>query len=505
MALGRTCQVVQRLLTARLMLDGEAFRHLGGGRKGLFLVLRYLFIATAAYLVLFQAAAWPVPPGHAIMIAVALGSNVALSLVPAGLIFSWYVEAPVLIADTLWVSWALHSAGTSGQEFFLLYFFVLCLAALGESLGMVLLGSTVVSAANLYFLPDPGDALHTVTLLRVIFFYTVALFYGHVISQIKQERQRASKGLAWARELEAKVAERTEELQRLYEASQAANRLKSEFVATMSHELRTPLYIILGYTELLLDGEFGGTSPQQATTLRLIDKRGRELLDLINSTLDVNRLETGKIPLELKEVDLRDLIAAVQTETRELLEKEHVNVVWDSGSALPLLQTDPAKLKIVLKNLVRNAVKFTERGNVVVRARSAEDGVEIAVSDTGIGIPPEFMPHLFEPFRQADGSDTRRYGGVGLGLFIVRRLVDVLGGDVSVESEPGRGSIFRVRLPGTASPAASQETGRGAPHGARSPVADGRSLPLVGSWRPGLREAAPNPTLATAGNPVPRA
>ena len=427
--------------------DGNGFRHLGGGRKGLFLVLRYLFIATAAYLIIFESRTWPVPPAYALMVAFALGSNVLLSLIPADMMFSWYVEAPVLIADTLWVSWALHSTGTSGQEFFLLYFFVLCLAALGESLGMCLLAGTFVSAANLYFLPEPRHLLTSAPLLRVVFFYTVALFYGHVISQIRHERLRATRGLAWARELETKVAERTDELQRMYHQAQAANRLKSEFVATMSHELRTPLNVILGYTELLLDGEFGGTTPGQAATLRRIDRRAHELLDLIDSTLDMNRLDAGRLRLELQAVEIAALLEAVRTETQDLVENPDVHFVWDRIPPLPRLRTDPAKVQLVVRNLIRNAVKFTEQGTVSVGARPRDGGVEIAVSDTGIGIAPDVLPTIFEPFRQGDGSTTRRYGGVGLGLYIVQRLVDLLGGAISVQSEVGKGSTFRVWLP----------------------------------------------------------
>ncbi len=427
--------------------EGDAFRHLGGGRKGLFLVLRYLFIIAAAYLIIFQSERWPIPPAHALMVAVALASNVALSLAPASVMFSWYVEAPILIADTLWVSWALHSLGSTGQEFFLLYFFVLCLAALGESLAMCLLAGTVVSAANLYFLPEPRHLLSSPLLLRVIFFYTVALFYGHVISQIRHERQRATKGLVWARELEARVAERTEELRRLYDQAQAANRLKSEFLATVSHEVRTPLNVILGYTELLLEGEFGSTTPSQTAPLRQMDKRAHELLDLVNSTLDVNRLETGTMPVDLSDIEVGDVIAAVKADTQYVVENPDISLVWDSLPQLPSLRTDAAKLKVVLQNLIRNAVKFTERGTVSVRVYAHEGGVAISVSDTGIGIAPEIIPTIFEPFRQGDGSNTRRYGGVGLGLYIARRLTTLLGGTISVESEVGKGSTFRIWLP----------------------------------------------------------
>jgi signal transduction histidine kinase len=428
------------------MIDDSNFRHLGGGRKGLFLLLRYLFIVAASYLVVFQTPSETIAPASALMVAVALASNVALSFAPERLIFAWYVEAPVLIADTLWVSWALNTSGTIGQEFFLLYFFVLFLSTVGENLVIVLLISTAVSAANVYFASGtmPWTASN---FLRVVFFYTVALFYGYVVSQIKGERRRADRGLAWAKELEAKVAERTEELRRLYHESLAANRLKSEFVSTMSHELRTPLGIIKGYVELLLDDAFGTLNAAQVETLRMIDKRSRELFDLINATLDLNRLDAGKLPVELKEINLADLLRALDTETHDLRDKPSVHFAWNVDPDLPPLSTDPAKLKVILRNLILNAVKFTTHGSVTVRADGRDGGVEICVEDTGIGIAPVARALIFEPFRQGDGSITRRYGGVGLGLYIVRRLVDLLGGTITVESEVGKGSTFRVWVP----------------------------------------------------------
>ncbi len=213
------------------MSDASNFKHLGGGRKGTFLLLRYVFIAAASYLVLLQQDR--MVPSNALMIAAALSSNVALSLVSPSLVFSWYVEAPILIADTLWVSWALHSAGAAGQEFFLLYFFVLSLAAIGESLLLVLLGSTVLSLINLYI-----EGWHPTNLIQVVFFYTVALFYGYVIKEIKSERQRADHGVLWVRQLEAKVEERTRELSRLYSAlaeSESRYRAVSEMTSDFAY------------------------------------------------------------------------------------------------------------------------------------------------------------------------------------------------------------------------------------------------------------------------------
>jgi signal transduction histidine kinase len=310
---------------------------------------------------------------------------------------------------------------------------------------MVLLGSTVISIANVYFINPPlWTGPHV---LRIVFFYAVALFYGNVLAEIKRERQRANKGLAWARELEEKVAERTDELRRLYDDAQAANRLKSEFVATVSHELRTPLHIIVGYTALLLEGEYGNLTPEQATTLRLITTQQLALLDLINSVLDVGSLESGKVELELSHVDLPDLLRLLENETRSRWANPNVRFIWKVAPALPRLYTDSGKLKTALTNLIGNAAKFTEHGSITIEAHPRHGGVEILVVDTGIGIPKDKQGLIFEPFRQMDGSMTRRYGGVGLGLYIVRRLLDLIGGEISLESEVGCGSTFRVSLP----------------------------------------------------------
>jgi signal transduction histidine kinase len=233
----------------------------------------------------------------------------------------------------------------------------------------------------------------------------------------------------------------------LFEELEWANHLKSDFVATMSHELRTPLNIIMGYGDLLRDGEFGGLNPQQLDTLNRMDHSAKNLLELINATLDVSRLEGGRAPLQLRDVVVRDLMAEIMVEAAELCHKSDLTVTWNVAPDLPLLWTDPVKLKVVIKNLVANAVKFTPRGSVTVDVHPCSEGVEVAVTDTGIGIAPEVMPIIFEPFRQGESGATRRFAGVGLGLYIVQRLVDMLGATIFVESEVNRGSRFRVVHP----------------------------------------------------------
>ncbi|HVM97641.1 MAG TPA: HAMP domain-containing sensor histidine kinase [Candidatus Acidoferrales bacterium] len=423
-------------------------QHLGGGRKGLFLLLRYVFIAAASYMLVFEGRA-VVPASHAVMIAAALASNVVLSFVKEDTLFAWYIEAPVLIADTLWVSWAIHSnGGRSGQEFFLLYFFVLFLAALGESLPVVVVGSTTVAAANL-LLSAPGDRWATPSLLRLVFFFTVALFYGHVIAQTKRERRRADRGIAWAMELENRVAERTKELAQLYDESLAASRAKGAFIANMSHELRTPLNIILGYTELLLDHE---SRPQNEAEhddmLRRVQASALGQIRLVDNVLDLGRIDAGNMPVDHLPVALTRLVNELQQRSRPPL-KPDVELKWELPPTSPLLETDPKKLSLVLDNLIDNAVKFTRTGSITVAVhdRPQERKVEFSVEDTGPGIPSAALKSIFQPFVQLDDPANHFKGGAGLGLAIVDRCVKLLGGEVAVESSIGAGSRFTVVFP----------------------------------------------------------
>jgi PAS domain S-box-containing protein len=231
------------------------------------------------------------------------------------------------------------------------------------------------------------------------------------------------------------------------EVAEEAAQLKSEFLATMSHELRTPLNVILGYTDMLLEEAVGNYSPEHVEILRRIEWNSRVLFELISMVLDLNRLEAGRLPVDVKAVQVPEVLAELKAELQGLCDLSGLPWVWQVAAGLPSLHTDPGKLKVVMKNLLSNAVKFTQEGGITVTAEERRGGVELRVTDTGIGIPVEAQAVIFEPFRQVDGSDTRRYTGSGLGLHIVQRLLEVLGGTITVESELGQGSTFRVWLP----------------------------------------------------------
>ncbi len=232
---------------------------------------------------------------------------------------------------------------------------------------------------------------------------------------------------------------------RLFAELERASKIKSDFVSTMSHELRTPLNIILGFTEMARDPAV--VESLRAECLHKIDTAARDLLDLVDSTLAIGRIENGRDEVRLEPVAPRELWAELGAFCARLPRRPGVRLEWDRDVPPGLVLTDPRKLTVIVRNLVGNALKFTERGRVQAWIAVKGKHLVIAVADTGIGIPPESQAHIFEMFRQADGSDSRRFGGSGLGLYIVAQYARQLDGTVEVDSAPGRGSTFRVTLP----------------------------------------------------------
>lgn len=240
-----------------------------------------------------------------------------------------------------------------------------------------------------------------------------------------------------------------EELKRKTLEAQEASRLKSYFVSNVSHELRTPLNSIIGYTYLLLEGTYGSLDEAQRTSLEAVSRNAKELLILVNDILNLSRIESGKLSLEVDSVRLRPLIEEVLTAVKPLLTGKSLALQVKFAPGIGPLQTDGFKVKQILINLLSNAVKFTQNGKITLRVenRPEKKGIEMVIEDTGIGIPPEQLSKIFDPFYQADGDMTREYGGVGLGLTIVKELVAHLQGDIQVESHYGDGSTFTVFLP----------------------------------------------------------
>ncbi|KXU37186.1 hypothetical protein AXK11_02715 [Cephaloticoccus primus] len=275
----------------------------------------------------------------------------------------------------------------------------------------------------------------------------------------------------------AQLAHAVSEAQDARLAAEHANRSKSEFLANMSHELRTPMNAIIGYSEMLIEEAEAAGKPHIVADLNKIRSAGKHLLELINDVLDLSKIEAGKMPLYIEEFDVREMLDEVVTTISPLVEKNHNRLELRFADNLGVMQADVTKVRQALFNLLGNATKFTENGRLVLEARreaaSAETGQPAAntadapdtdsapqeapttdgdrlvliVRDTGIGMTPDQLNRIFEAFMQADSSTTRKYGGTGLGLPITRNFCRLMGGDLTVESEYGKGSTFTIVLP----------------------------------------------------------
>jgi TMAO reductase system sensor TorS len=290
--------------------------------------------------------------------------------------------------------------------------------------------------------------------------------FNQMLERLREYRSRVERQ---QHELEAKVRQRTRELEEavdqaveLASRAEEANRAKSRFLANMSHEIRTPMNGVLGMTELL-----AGTTltPPQRHYVETVRRSGEALLELLSNILDFSRIEAGKLPLEKVDFDLRYGLQEVLELFASQAARKGLKLHGEIAQAVPpTVCGDPGRLRQVLVNLVSNALKFTETGEVSIRVSVANEGPEeillrFAVSDSGIGIPVEFHRQIFDSFAQVDGSNSRQFGGSGLGLAIARQLVELMGGEIGVDSQPGRGSTFSFTI----------GLGKQADHPARNP------------------------------------
>jgi len=244
------------------------------------------------------------------------------------------------------------------------------------------------------------------------------------------------------------VSQKIEELQHKTAELERANKAKDEFLGVVSHELRTPLNVVIGYSAMLKEGILGEINAKQKDVLGKVLARANDQLQMIDSILQATQIGAGAVTAARHEVDLNEFFEAIRSGYDLPLQKE-IALHWERCGELPTIMSDGEKLKHILQNIIGNAIKFTQKGRITISLRHIPDpGVlEFKVTDTGVGIPKEMLPVIFEMFRQADSSENRPFEGVGLGLYIVKKFVELLGGQVAVKSDEGKGSTFTVTIP----------------------------------------------------------
>jgi len=409
------------------------------------------YLTTLAFLVLaLLANAAHVAPfrfGFAAVLAFKLLTNTLMWIALRSGRFVLEMGAANTLADLFAMTVAIYFTGGELSPLFPIYAIEITVLALLGNVGLAVTGAVIavlaystmavlVRVGVLASYPPPAVTAGGVTaaytaidLVYAAFVIGVPTFYTAKILEDLRDKRRA---------LEARTAALVE-----------AGRLKSQFLANVSHELRTPIHGISGLCDLLEAGVYGELAPKQKEAHANIRRSAQTLLALIDDLLELSRADAGKLALRPERVDLQELLPTVVAAIHWMLGTKQIALSLTVAPELPVVETDPRKLKQVLINLLSNAVKFTPEGGTVTlsAAPAAEDEVKISVIDSGVGIDPADHERIFEEFRQLDGSFERAYGGVGLGLALVQRLSSALGARVNVVSKPGEGATFEVTLP----------------------------------------------------------
>jgi signal transduction histidine kinase len=390
-----------------------------------FLLLRYTLIAATAYLILVEDGFAVPPVWVCAAIAMALVSNVLASQLPEKILDSRYFATGMILADTTWITAALVSSGRFDVDFFFLYFFVLLLAAMGESLGLIAVAAVAVCLAYVYVLSSSGQAWsmwNSPSIIRLPFLFTAAAFYGYMIDRTRRVERQAA-------------------------VAKEQAQLRGEALAAVARQVRKPLGALLSWTNLLLDTPLSRRQREYADRAR---RHGKELLAIVDGVLDVAVLEAGEVHLDLVAFELPAVVEEVCEAFGAQAREQGLAFTFEVDGRIPiLLHGAPDRIRRVLSNVIDNAIKFTDRGGVTVSARlvdrtAGEVIVGFEVTDSGRGIAPEHQGTIFAPL----GEESAAEAPVGrtLGLAIASQLVAAMGGVISVTSTLGKGSTFSLTI-----------------------------------------------------------
>ncbi|MBI2347141.1 MAG: HAMP domain-containing histidine kinase [Deltaproteobacteria bacterium] len=388
-------------------------------------ILQWLVAIVTSYLLLFSKGDISEDPWVFGLIVIFLASPLVLQHLPEAAFEHRYFDIGLLVVDTVLISASIYMNREANWDLFLFYFFILFLAAIGENMIRIVVGSVLISLVYLGLLVQQGKDLMQIgpeLFVRIPFLFGASVLYGYLSENAKKEKHRA-------------------------ESAEEKERLKMDLVSALAHDIKNPLGIIMGYAETLADQLIGRDGAKgHLEILDRIQESAQRIVNLVTGFLEASKAETGKISVEERPVELNTLIREVAQQQMGDLRKKNISldVVLDDG--VPTIMGDKAQLDRVLWNLVGNAIKFTPAGGkITVSSRRDDRHVCVAVKDTGIGIPKEELPLLFSQFRRLKGS--AKVEGTGLGLFIVKTIIEAHKGTVQADSEDGKGSTFTVRVP----------------------------------------------------------
>lgn len=395
----------------------------GASTKSSVILIRWPVVLISASLILFRARGLPFGWLFDALIVLYALSNAALYFIHEAEFRVLRFNVLLIGLDTLVLTASLIINGNTESNFFLAYFLLIIICCIFENSRMIAIVSFVAPFAYAGFFFGASD-LNPGSYLQLVFLFVVSLFYGHFSQLVRLHRT-------------------------LSELAEQRSRAKTELLNILSHELKTPLTVIGSYTQALKSTALGPINQDQDEALTRVLRQTDNLASMVDVILESASVETGAVAVKREEIVLSEFLDEMKQNSDGCVLNANVALVWDYPTPLPVVRTDPGKLKIILQNLMNNALKFTDSGEVRVSARYNANyrRMVFTVSDTGIGIEPSQLPFVFDKFWQVDATRTRTQGGIGMGLYIVKAFTELLGGNVTVASTVGKGTLMRVELP----------------------------------------------------------